>query len=355
VSTQPRPQFRPEVHELEARTVLSSGVDYSLAAGVLKVWGTALDDTIRVRQNGSTVTVTAANAHGTSSWNFTGITRVELNGRDGNDLLDCGGTAADALRINARLFGQGGKDTLIGGKGNDWLEAGSISEYADGAGGMDWNAYRWAVNGTRADDVRQGNTPACSFLAALSADARNASLESRIVYVGGFQYDVTLFQAGAGWRRIRVTFDGTTNANDARAAAEGESWVILFQRAFVKMHGNSGIAWPQEAFLALNGSAGTGTGRPPADGDFGMLEAALRQGRAVVTATLYRGAIDPYLVQNHAYSVVAVGRDAYGRPATVTVRNPWGVDGYTYRGPNDGYITLSWTAFKSSMQGLWYA
>jgi len=36
---------------------------------------------------------------------------------------------------------------------------------------------------------------------------------------------------------------------------------------------------------------------------------------------------DDYLVASHAYTVLAVARDSSGNPATVTLRNPWGVDG----------------------------
>ena len=55
------------------------------------------------------------------------------------------------------------------------------------------------------------------------------------------------------------------------------------------------------------------------------------------------------VITGHAYTVVSVNADASGRPATVTVRNPWGVTDAA--GTGNGYATLTAQQLFDSLLG----
>lgn len=336
-----------------SRLVWTSGP--SQAVNRVQFLGGAANDTFI--NNVSTLPIQA--------WGYGGNDYLE--GYNGADIL-VGGTGHDTLKGyggddqmwgeagNDRLFGGLGTDRLYGGADNDWLEAGSAAEVAVGDAGTDWNAHIWAISGATANDVRQQGSPTCSFLASLSSCAmRGYNLSNYIRYLGNYQYSVSLFD-GTSWRSISVTFDGNTSGTDPRSMAEGESWTILFNRAYTKLVGGDGSSWPSQALMALTGRATTSLHRAPVDADFYTMEARLASGRNVVTATYATNSNQsPLLVSNHAYTVVSVLRNGAGGPGWVQVRNPWGVDGgsSTYGSSTDGYIWLTWAAFRSSMQGIW--
>jgi hypothetical protein len=282
----------------------------------------------------------------------------QILGGNGNDTL-YGGEGNDSLSGeggNDRLFGEGGADQLRGSDGNDWLDSGSTGEVLDGGNGTDWNARVWVINGVSPGDVLQRGAPTCSFMASLVSCVQGGlNLASRISYLGNFQYNVPLFN-GRVWTNQVVTFDGSTNKYDPQPATEGESWVILYQRAYIQMLGNDGSGWPNTALTALTGRATTSLNYAPRDAEFYTVEAALRQGRFVVTATYPNNPNQsPLLVNQHAYTVVSVSRNAAGQPGSVVVRNPWGYDGgrQVVGNAGDGYVTLTWAQFKASMEGLW--
>ena len=56
------------------------------------------------------------------------------------------------------------------------------------------------------------------------------------------------------------------------------------------------------------------------------------------------------MVGSHAYSVHSISSNGAGG-FNVTVRNPWGVDGYSCSdGSNDGFVTMSATQFGTFVQ-----
>ena len=58
------------------------------------------------------------------------------------------------------------------------------------------------------------------------------------------------------------------------------------------------------------------------------------------------------MVGSHAYTITAVQSDGHGG-YTLTVRNPWGVDGYTTAdGKNDGYVTLTAAQFTADIDAI---
>lgn len=308
-----------------------------------------------------------------------------LQGQAGNDQLWGGGDSSNNFLYGGignddlmggqghdQLFGEAGTDRLWGEGGNDWLEAGSASEYADGGDGWDWNAHVWVIGGQSPDDIRQGEDGTCSFLSSLAACAqRGMDLGCRINYLGNYQYSVRLFKDGAWFNQV-VDFGHRMLSTDPKAAVEGETWVILYQRAFVSAFRGQldehHSAWPGLPLTALTGQSSTSF-RGPLDGTlndaaFGYLESALKQCKKVVAvtntsaeknSTTLIGGNGFGIHTTHAYTVISVQRDQLGRPALVTVRNPWGYDGRAASGnAADGYITVTWATFKACMQGIWW-
>jgi hypothetical protein len=294
---------------------------------------------------------------------FGGAGVDRLFGNDGDDWL-YGGTENDLLyggRHNDKLFGEAGlNDKLYGEGGNDWLEAGSMYELADGGTGTDYNAHVWAVDGAEVSDIKQAYTGTCSFLSSLAAASRFYDLSGNISYEGNFTYAVWLFdEAAGGWIQERVTFDGTLRTAvgsqfDPTSATEGESWTIIYQRAYLQhFYGMGDSNWILSAWF--DGETGEQplkaiTGLTPTwfnpDGDFPEYAQALTAAGPMVVGD-----------GEHAYMVRDLYQDETGT-WFVNLYNPWGTD-ETHTSElatepetptftnNDGFITVKYDVFRS--------
>jgi hypothetical protein len=81
------------------------------------------------------------------------------------------------------------------------------------------------------------------------------------------------------------------------------------------------------------------------------IQTALEAGKSVTygTVTVADGAP---LIAGHAYTVQSVNVDEHGHMTSVTLRNPWGVDGAGNDGHNDGYVTVTAQQLYDSMAGI---
>jgi hypothetical protein len=284
-----------------------------------------------------------------------------LFGQDHMDFL-YGNYGVDVLyggNGNDRLFGGASYDYLYGEAGDDWLEAGSAAEYANGGAGMDWNAHVWAIGGTWTTDIRQSGAGTCVLLSAMASASRTLYPEYNISYLGNYTYAVRMYRSGTGWLTQNVFFDGSivTNSSSTRMdpyqAVEGESWTILFQRAYLArffginpLNSNQVAAFGGEsngnqAISALTGrSAATTTSF-----NYTTLYNQLAAGR-----TLNAGGT------GHRYAIVGAWTDAYGN-RFVRLYNPWASDSthngmpLVADGVNDGYLTMRWNDFAN---GYWF-
>jgi hypothetical protein len=279
------------------------------------------------------------------------------------------------------LYGEAGNDWLSGGAGDDRLSGGAGDDSLDGGTGRDtffggdgFNVYRndfAAVNvtavATAAGSVRQGKSGTCVVLASLAALAADGvNLSGRIRQTGANQYAVPIYRPGTGWVTQTVYFDGSWTDNDPMVANPGDAWVLIYQRAFLQ---EMGVRWsdPNQAqwadkygdryqhadaaFVAVTGAARWRDGsKGLTAADLGDLRAARAGKRATIALTKDADLSAHGLIEGHAYTVVAVTTDKSG--TTVTLRNPWGVDGPAKRGTNDGVLTLTWSVFSRVMQGF---
>lgn len=312
-----------------------------------------------------------------------------LFGEGGNDVL-LGGDGDDRLYGRAGddwLDGQRGNDILHGGHGADRLRGGvGDSDAADAFYGIDIvsgiensteGGSPLVVNGAVETDIRQNERPYCVFYSHLAgmariyaARGRNLAAE-RIEFVGrdvagNFLYNVHLFTSSGAPVTRRVIYNGPS-AGDA-TPVEGEAWVTIFEKAFMdQIHAEdpTGSLWRrywdhQTVMTMLTGGCeqvhminhfDATFGATLGDEHFSNIAAAIRAGRLVTASTWntpLRGVSTNLVIREHNYTVVSVNEAA----RTITIRNPWGIDGGSGSGdPNDGLITISWADFKGSFQG----
>lgn len=120
---------------LEARRLMAAslGISTTAYAGgtMLKITGTAGNDTITVTQSGSAYTLrTAAGFARTVRGNFTAI---ELKGGRGNDRV----TVSEAITTPVFVYGEDGNDTIHSGSGDDRLYGGAGTNWLYGHAGRD--------------------------------------------------------------------------------------------------------------------------------------------------------------------------------------------------------------------------
>jgi hypothetical protein len=385
------PHRQLQLESLEDRSLPASGITSSLNSGVLTVIDTNKADTIIVRQTAAHAVSVIA---GGSTQSFTGVNSVSVDGRGGNDRITMDTGTTDRLHItplNATLRGEtgnniisggSGNDTLIGGSGNDTFLAGKGNDTFFGGGGF--NVYRddfSEVNVTQekaaAHDVMQGQSGTCVILSSLAAVAANGTnLAARIQRVGTNEYSVPLYRPGTGWIKQTVYFDGTWTDNDPMIANPNDTWVAIYQRAYLQEMGvnwsdtssanwaakygskyqvaNAGLialtgngTWHADTVVSA-GQASQATASKTSGGnlttvlttaDMTTLSSAVAAKRPVIALTKNLNLSQYGLVTDHAYTVLAV------TGTTVTLRNPWGT------GANDGVLTLSWSVFSTVMQG----
>ncbi len=308
-----------------------------------------------------------------------------IDGGVGNDQI-VGGTGNDVLLGNAdndKIWGEAGDDALYGGTGDDYLcgNAGNdtfaqlepgFDRYCD-----DFTPSLPIVHGLVATDVQQRELPLPAMLAALAEGAmRGFNFGTRIVYLGGTSYDVTLYENGSPVHQT-VNFDSTYTDNDPSACniagqTDREFWTILMQRARLQYLGVDAPLYSQplsEATLNVI-DANTGhrlysqsdalanyTGRGvtdytiftlPGPAAFQALMAAghLFEAGTSKPATMPDSSIG--FVPYHNYAIQGIFQDPNTKIWKIQLYNPWGRDGTNgaIEGANDGLFTVTWTAFQ---------
>ena len=140
---------RPGLEPLEDRALAASGlisggldnrvslpsVTATLEAGVLRVNGTYLPDAISLRQTSGVITVSGVSG----SFPVAAISRVEVNGHGGDDVIRLNSETMGGLPITKPCVANGGagSDTVFGGYGNDQLDGGSGNDLIFGGPGVD--------------------------------------------------------------------------------------------------------------------------------------------------------------------------------------------------------------------------
>ncbi|BAY35898.1 peptidase [Nostoc sp. NIES-2111] len=222
------------------------------------------------------------------------------------------------------------------------------------------------ANEARIGDIDQGRLGNCAFLAALGAtfgrqsnDAGNASssvINSMITDNGDNTYTIRFYSTTASdpGEAQYVTVDRRIATGIASKRNNGVLWVALVEKAYAQWRewkdgqpgynliGNGdSLSRPLRFIIGQDN-----TNYAMSQVSFSMLDTALANGQAITTA---RGGGDSkYIVGSHAYSVTNVYVNSSGEQRVI-LRNPWGVDGRTQIGANDGFLDLSFSEFKETL------
>ncbi|MBD2346511.1 C2 family cysteine protease [Anabaena subtropica] len=218
-----------------------------------------------------------------------------------------------------------------------------------------------SANEARIGDIDQGVLGDCAFLAALGAtfgrqsnDVGNASssvINSMITDNGDNTYTMRFYSNGEA---EYVTVDRRIATSVAAKRNNGILWVALVEKAYAQW-----LEWKENTPGYNRIGNGDSLSRPmrfitgqqtftmlPTNMNiFSMLDSSLASGQSITAARV--GADTKYIVSSHAYSVTNAYTSTSGEQRVV-VRNPWGVDGKTMSGVNDGFIDLSYTEFSQT-------
>jgi Ca2+-binding RTX toxin-like protein len=323
---------------------------------------------------------------------YGGVGTDSLDGGDGDDVLITIGGAA-----NSTLSGENGNDTFwcdsaitetIIDASADEISAGAvhrvdafqnekgqkISKDLTGQAIVDPTLlgasvkYRnfkndplFASGGPSINDINQGQLGDCYFLSQLGsfAELDPTMIKQSIVALGDGTYAVQYVKNGKD-DFYRVDADlpsySTSQLSYAGFGAQNSIWAALFEKAWTFARTTAGTyasiasGWMGSVASAFgkNNDFGYTNGDPTAL--VTTLENAVNAGKSVTVGTYGTQPGGSIIVGGHAYSIEHITDDGAGN-VTLTVRNPWGVDGYTsVDGSNDGYVTVSLAQFTASMQ-----
>ena len=148
---------RSTIESLEVRSLPAAAVTATFTSGVLRIEGTAENDTINVRQSNQQISIDGVviqvGRQRLGAINASQVSRIEVNGGDGNDFVMLAkGRDRLPIAIAATLSGGRGNDTLLGGSGNDSLDGNDGNDSLVGNNGNDLFS-----GGLGSDNLEGGN------------------------------------------------------------------------------------------------------------------------------------------------------------------------------------------------------
>ena len=229
----------------------------------------------------------------------------------------------------------------------------------------------FSTAGPAENDIAQGYTGDCFFLSVLSSVAKvdPSLIRNMVVDLGDGTFAVQFTNANGTPTFIRVDSNFATWGGGSMAYANfgkgGSLWVAVIEKAFAEYRWSTGNAtsgynyasyaaidggWMDESYTAL-GCKNTELWGNTAAALINQINSALTAGQSV-TFAVGNPPSGANLIGDHAYTVDHLNKDAKGNVISVTVRNPWGVDGYTSTdGVNDGYVTVTVAQFFQAQIG----
>jgi hypothetical protein len=224
----------------------------------------------------------------------------------------------------------------------------------------------FASGGPSENDIYQGYIGDCYYMSALSAVAKVDPdlIRQSIVSLGDGTYAAEMHNADGQTVFVRMNADlPTWNTGGVAYAGLGTGnslWAALLEKAFTYVRsGANPLAasyntidnggWMSESFNAL-GLANSDYFPSSAGQLVNDLEHDLNAGDAV-TIAIDNPEDGAPLIGDHAYTVDHVTTNSKGVVTSITLRNPWGVDGAGNDGDNDGYVTMTPVQLYASMMG----
>jgi hypothetical protein len=220
----------------------------------------------------------------------------------------------------------------------------------------------FSSSGPTPNDINQGDLGDCYFLSTLSAIAKVDPAVIRKDIINNNDGTYTVDFSGAKTKQVRVSADLPTWSDGELAYAGGGTghaiWVAIFEKAFAeirtaaKSYASISGGWMSEVFsdLGIKSQSTYATASATALGT--LMAKDLKANDAATFATEDTIQDGASLIADHAYELDSITLDKNGKPLTVRLRNPWGVDGAGNDGSNDGYVTLTIQQVFDNMSGM---
>lgn len=307
-----------------------------------------------------------------------------MEGRDGDDVL----VAIDDGATDSATGGPGDDVVWADDNGDTWdrvadeSEAAWVGWFANGAdrtldgdaiddpdadpalveAGFEYKTFAgdlFAAGGPSIDDIGQGRIGDCWLLSGLAVIAYDnpTAIRRHVVDFGDGTYGVHL---GDSFYRVDadlpVSTDYPQNPAYARLGGGGSLWVAIAEKAYAQFRTLDGVT---NSYKAIDGGfpleVNVAFGATDADwknfSDYASAEElgadlyARWNNYEAMTMGFYEIPAGVSLIGGHAYTLSQVDTDADGNVVSVTVRNPWAVDGQVEgaaadANPGDGYVTL---------------
>jgi hypothetical protein len=277
---------------------------------------------------------------------------------DGTDTVYASATETAAGRVHSIAgFYQPYTTSKVGAEldGADLADPGS-----NGAGWTRLTNSSLFGTGARQDDINQGQVGDCYFLTTLQSIARldPDRLRELAVDLGDGTFAVQ-FKRNGVTQYVRVDGDLPTAPWGGlyynRPGASGTQWASIMEKAyaFYRYGYNSYASLESGWMVAVYGELGVSAytyGLPQDQNAFyTVANAALSANKAVDIGTLGIITGGAPFVAKHTYSVTALSKDS-GGTVWVTLRNPWGMDGFSVDSNQwDGFLTLSYSTLKANV------
>ena len=217
----------------------------------------------------------------------------------------------------------------------------------------------WGTGPTQ-QDVNQGFSEDCYFLSTLAslAQVQPGKLEQMAVDLGDGTFAVQ-FKSGGKTTYVRVDADLATSAYGglqyARTGASGDEWALIMEKAYAYFrtpgqNSYSSLDWGVNNTVYSDLGINNTTIVLPADQNsfYSTVSSKLSAGKGVDILTNVTVATGVPLVESHCYSVNAITKDSAGT-VWVTVRNPWGYDGFNDdSNPGDGFVTIQYSTLLAN-------
>lgn len=229
--------------------------------GVLIVSGSSGDDVIKFVPKGKQSSGNATMKvfiNGVNQGIFTGVNSITVYALAGNDFVHLAGS----IRVPATVFGDAGDDRIKGGKGGDMLVGGEGNDWLHGHQGRDV-----LIGGAGVDRLLGGPGDDILIGGSTIYDADEAALASLLATWNG---------SGSYNERVAALSDAAAAVH----LTSGTGGTVLDDGVPDRLTGTSGKDWflatvpgdvvtDQHSFEFLNGTKGTGKGKPAKAGKGG--------------------------------------------------------------------------------------
>jgi hypothetical protein len=373
-------------------TISQLGNVFTIKNGSWKTTVTGTFSQVIVKGNNGNDSITIDPSVTENATLYGGTGTDTLIGNNGNDTFYAGtginimkgGTGRDTfVTIGSRgdtITGNGGNDTFWMDNSNtevivDPTVAGHVHRISSFLGGVSTTlsgqtftepamtdksmAYKnfsnlplFNANGPAEDDIVQGYVGDCWYLSSLASVAKvnPDKITQSVVSLGDGTYAVQFTRNGQNvFARVDANLP-TWYGQDAYAntvSKNGNSlWVAIMEKAMCQFTGTTASysnidgGWMSTAYDSMGISETNIWGAANATDLANQLASNLATNKAVTLAIGKVPAGAP-LIGSHAYTVDHVTKDANGKVVSITLRNPWGVDGAGNDGNNDGYVTIT--------------